>query len=590
METESTRQHASSATDQAPPRKRVRRACVACRSNKLRCSGDLPECERCVSKRISCSYERSRGESTAKLRSGETASCGNELSTSDDQGLDQPLAVGQRTANAAHSSRAARTLSTQDLSLDPSKCVIQLHIDAFFQFIYPAGPYSFMHRGSFLRSWHSGKMARSLVLVVVGVASRFTDLKSLGSSVPGVEWVDEAEREIVGNLDLISIPKLQILLLLIYDRIAAGKLAAVWSLLALASRIAHGLKLNVPTQAIPFTNQECRRRMMWCVYAMDKLTNSGSPTGFYPSLCPRESMHVQLPCDERSFALEFECETHFLSDLERKDFHNASKLGVSAYLIRVLDLRDQMLVYFSTLNNDAIEEPRSFPLWHPESPFWRFREQLSDLATCLPPEMQDSEHAVYIRANSSDVNGYIMVQTWLQTCWCELLRHALPKIDPSAANQTATGITMERPIVYITSTPTPPDDFMALCRAELYKHAAELHQFWKRVHTVHHLSCQFYITDCSIAPCVLENTMAYLQTWEKSPELITEGKTAVEAALKFNFEILGSLSSVSQYVAAWVSMLRENASYLVLRLLMNACVARCHLGHNFDVALCQCGT
>lgn len=432
-------------------------------------------------------------------------------------------------------------------------------------------------------------MARSLLLVVAGVASRFTDLKSLGSSAPGGEWVDEAEREIVGNLDLISIPKLQILLLLVYDRIASGKLAAVWSLLALASRIAHGLKLNMPTQAIPFTNQECRRRMMWCVYAMDKLTNSGSPTGFYPSLCPRESMHVQLPCDERSFALEFECETHFLSELERKTFHNASNLGVSAYLIRALDLRDQMLVYFSTLNNDAIQQPHSFQLWHPESPFWTFREQLSDLATCLPPEMQDSEHAVYIRANSSDVNGYIMVQTWLQTCWCELLRHALPKINLSGAIQTATVTTLERSTVYITSTPTPPDDFMALCRAELYKHAVELHQFWKRVHTVHHLSCQLYITDCSIAPCVFENTMAYLQTWEKSPELITEGKAAVEAALKFNFEMLGSLSALSQYVAAWVSMLNDDTSYLILRLLMSARAARCHLGENFDVAFCQYG-
>ncbi|KAJ5093299.1 hypothetical protein N7456_009160 [Penicillium angulare] len=111
-------------------------------------------------------------------------------------------------------------------------------------------------------------MAQALERAVAGAAYRFMSLQqtsnhsvSLDES-PISNWCDEAEYAVMRDLNVLSIPRLQIILILIYDRMALGKLATVWHLVSMASRIAYGLKLNHPTEKVPFTNQECRRRLM----------------------------------------------------------------------------------------------------------------------------------------------------------------------------------------------------------------------------------------------------------------------------------------------------------------------------------------
>lgn len=125
------------------------------------------------------------------------------------------------------------------MGLDASKLVVQQHIDAFFQYVYVVGPFNFIHRVSFLRTWHNSKMAKSLICAVVGVASRFINLDTTRQDCESAGFpsnaMDEAERIVLQDIRHTTIPKLQILLLLIYDRTMSGDLSAVWHLTALAS-------------------------------------------------------------------------------------------------------------------------------------------------------------------------------------------------------------------------------------------------------------------------------------------------------------------------------------------------------------------
>lgn len=397
-------------------------------------------------------------------------------------------------------------------------------------------------------------MSRSLLRTVAGVASRFMDLarnRDEGTpALPGPGWTDEAEREITRDLDLLSIPKLQILLLLIFDRMARGRVSAVWYLLSLAARLAHGLKLNLPTEAVPFTNQECRRRLIWCIFCLDKLNSTDANTGaVYPPLCPRPWMEVQLPCDERSFELEFECKTPLLNDLAKGNYGNPAKVGATAYLIRVIDLREQIHAFCLKYQDGSAPRP-----WDVDSEFWTLRQQLMDITAHFPPEMQDSERAVYIRANTPESNVYIMVQTWLRTSWCELVGHYLLQplpTEPTAADATSSEVAPTE------GQSSIPQEFINMCRGLLAHHALALQQFWSRIQATQGLSRRFFVTDWNIAPCVVQNVRALKYIWHAAPELLRNDKTVVETAVRLSMEILGPLAGVSQYVACWVSYPRR---------------------------------
>lgn len=518
-------------------RKRVRRACLQCRSQKLRCSGDSPKCERCMSKHLSCTYQslpasrrnkgstnrRYRFEGREQTRNSQPAEPANQNRT--------PMAMGSTSAISPMDT--ATTAPSLPQFVDTSKAVIQQHLDAFFQYVYPTATFNFIHRGSFLHSWHKDVLSRSLLRATVGVARRFMDL----DREPAIRWLEESERDVVADLDLISIPKLQILLLLIFDRLASAKFSSTWYLMSLASRVAHGLKLGQPTSAVPFTNQECRRRLMWCVYSVERMGSTDGLCTTYPPLCPRPFMQVQLPCDERSFELEFECTTHYLDDLANNKYDNASKLGVSAYLIRVLDLREQIQTFCHRSDKPGQRSP-----WDGDSEFWRLEQELSDLSSSLPPEMQDSDRAVCIRSNTPESNVYIMVQTWLHTCWADLAGSFVYGRSVSEEDAAATTPSHNR------------TEFLESCRLILLEHAMALHRFWSRIQSTQPASRKLFTTDWNIAPCVYGNSRDILSTYASHPNLRVNSSQAIHAALRLNIDILSAQKSLTEYSARWVSI------------------------------------
>ncbi|KAI0015451.1 hypothetical protein F4780DRAFT_74236 [Xylariomycetidae sp. FL0641] len=482
------------------PKRRARQACEACHTAKIRCSAETPQCKRCKSKDITCKYDKkAKNGARAAQRSGRTTNTPTRVPT-----------------------LKARTSSLESRGVDPSKPIIRQHIDAFFEFVHPTAPFSFIHRGGFLRTWHAGKLSKSLICVVAAVASRYLGAHDGG---PGQNWVDEAEREITRDFEVVSLPKLQILLLLVYDRIASGKLTSAWYLVTIAARIAYGLRLNYPTEKgkLPFLNQECRRRLMWCTYIIDKMI-TGESSG-YPLLCPRDTMHIQLPCNIRSFALEIECETRDLGDISTglQGIHD-DNLGVTAYLIRILDIRDQVRNY---LKHCHVNQP---PPWAGDAEFWRLHQQLVAFGELIPPDLRNTDRALFIRVNAEESTAFIMTQTWWHLTYCELFGYFVQAVKSEQGQRLE-----------------PPEEFVTLCTTEMIRYALLLSTFWRAVAKI---SKSYFVTDWFIGPCIFENTKNLIRAWELSPSSFPE-TASMESALAMNLEILEGLASLSPYVSGF---------------------------------------
>ncbi|ETS81613.1 hypothetical protein PFICI_06615 [Pestalotiopsis fici W106-1] len=491
-------------------KKRTRQACVLCRNSKLRCSGSWPKCDRCHSHELDCVYE--------KVGTGMTTVSEEPAS---------PFARGQIEGQT-------EIHHPESTSLDLRRSILQIHIDAFFHHVWTTSAFNFIHKGSFLRSWHTGAMAKNLVRVVTSVSSRFVSNRPRSDNgdsfdYPGPKWLADVELAVFRDLSSLSIPRLQILLLLIFDHLASGRLVTAWNLLALASTHAFALKLNHPTDAVLPTNQECRRRLIWCVYYLDKVI--GCEGLGYPSQCPREKIRVTLPCDDRLFGLEQETATPYLQDMVSESLQNLESLGVTAYLIRILDLREQIQIFLQFEGKDKT----TAGLWDDGGRFMDLRRQLAEFQNLLPPEMRNNERALFLRASTPDAGVYTMVHSWLHTAACELYLHFLEPTTSADQN--------------VSPDKGYDQALLDRCRDELARHANTLHQFWARLHSVQRYSERFFVTDTTIARCVYINTRSMLLLTRYQTETSGLAKTP----LHLNLEILEPLAQVSPYVGSWVS-------------------------------------
>lgn len=342
--------------------------------------------------------------------------------------------------------------------------------------------------------------------------------------LPAEKWLQDRTKEIMTELEVVSIPKLQIILLLIYDRIASGKITTAWYLTAMAARIAKGLRLNYPTDAVQVLNQECRRRLMWCTYLMDRLTISEGQ-GYSP-LCPRDDMHVQLPCNARCFDLEIECRTAQLHEMHNVAAVSVNRdLGISAFVVYIIDLRDRLRRYLIDYSA-ALVAP-----WDGGSGFWSVHQSLTNFEASLPADLKNTEKAQFMRVNTLEHTAYIMLHTWWHTCCCELFSHFITDPTPDQDSRR------------------PPEDFVTFCYNALKWHSVTLNAFWSDVKK---LAKAYFVTDWQIASCVYLNTKALLLL-SKAPSAFLLATADIEPGVRLNMQILDSLAPISPYVASWVS-------------------------------------
>lgn len=212
------------------------------------------------------------------------------------------------------------------------------YIDTYFKYIHHMPSFGFIHRRSFMKALDEGKVSQALLKAMCGVSARYMPDQNLSNMNMAEMWVKEAQMDILESFDSTSIAHVQVILLLVFHGHITRNFTKVWMLFSSAARLAYMLQLNYEDDTLPFVEQESRRRLMWSVYISDKFLAGGIPEF---TLCRRESIHVQLPCNETLFEMGAQAKTDSL--IASADDEYVSNMGSRAYLIRLLDIRDRIL-------------------------------------------------------------------------------------------------------------------------------------------------------------------------------------------------------------------------------------------------------
>lgn len=345
-------------------RRRGRKACLSCHSQKAKCSGHLPRCERCSQRGIDCQY----------------------------------------SSNA----------STVQSDLTSDKGIIRQHIDAFFEYIYPIPGQSFLHRAIFLQNWYKNAHSPYLLQALCGATARFLASNDVQRQQAAI-WINEAEDQVLKMITEPSLSIIETLLITIFDRLTSRKFGKVMALSALVVRFAFAMRLNYTDKKLTFVGQERRRRLMWSIFMCDTLLANGRADF---TLVSAEKIHLQLPCHERDFSFDIPVETELLKRAPGLDNH--SNIGMMGFLIRILEIR----VRIQKFTHEMVDRRNITPDARLE--LESLANEVQQFSTTLPPTYVLNERNVFLRAYTPERTTYIMLHVWWNLCYCDLYRFTIP--------------------------------------------------------------------------------------------------------------------------------------------------------------------
>ncbi|KIL90185.1 transcriptional regulatory protein [Fusarium avenaceum] len=282
----------------------------------------------------------------------------------------------------------------RDLGID--KNTVKKHIDAYFDLIHPIPCYGFLHRATLLQSWSKNELNPSV------------------HQSTARKWIQDAESHLLQQLARPQISDIEAWLLITLDHYLSQRVSKMLVSMALASRLAYILRLNYEDTRQGFLVQERRRRLMWSIYVMDSLYSSGKAEF---TACAAETLHIRLPCNEKSFSMNIPVTTEPLHPPLHSDTTTMSLLG---YCIRVLDIRNrtQRLALTITNHRKPIEEC----LVAVES----IENELRQFSVSLPARYHLNPTAFSLRAFSPSRTPFIMLHAWWHQTHCDLFRFTIP--------------------------------------------------------------------------------------------------------------------------------------------------------------------
>ncbi|KAH9904956.1 hypothetical protein F4778DRAFT_52890 [Xylariomycetidae sp. FL2044] len=448
------------------PRRRVRLACTNCHSRKARCSGEMPKCARCQSQGIECVYKPTK-------RSGgvnNTASQGHHGTDSEIESVSseppEKRAMTHRDHSGSHHGRH-RGSDQQDsgpggpaprrgpnLHL-PDDELITRTFNNFFRHVHHVPVFSFLHRASLMQRYHAGMMDRALLLSLVGITSLLTDLGP-GVREYGTRCIDECEKIVLHDLENPSTIKIQILIFVMKHRMMTRRFTSAFMLAATASRFAFALRLNYENPNLCFLARESRRRLMWSLMTIDSGINGGYPDF---TLLPSESMHIQLPCNERNFEFDLPQVTEQLRPIPQRPFQD--DVGSLALHVRLLWMRSRVL--YCVKNVLAMAETELAQL--PEL-IKVLSQELKGFNEQLPASFKFSESNLQLRAYSPRLCVYIMIHVWWRQCHCDLYRLVLPGLKEALPRSSIDRLDPQ---------------FVALCARQCFEHALAMADIFRLI-------------------------------------------------------------------------------------------------------------
>lgn len=227
--------------------------------------------------------------------------------------------------------------SDGSVSLSLSRTLQRNLIDTFFDLIQSSSSFGFFHRATFLRRWTANSLPSALINAVCGAAFRFIS-EDPRDHEKGALLIAEAEMAFFKSYGEASIFNVQVLIIIIWYKVGMRKYQEAMILTATVTRLAYVLRLNYENKIISFTAQESRRRLMWSIFTLNTFL-AGGLDDF--NICPADTIHLSLPCDERSFELDLTVNTPYLCSPPSEA--STSNLGMMAYVIRMAHLRERIL-------------------------------------------------------------------------------------------------------------------------------------------------------------------------------------------------------------------------------------------------------
>ncbi|KAK0111361.1 hypothetical protein ONS95_001723 [Cadophora gregata] len=360
-------------------RRRGRKACLSCHSQKAKCSGELPQCERCSQRGTECQY-------------------------------------------------SSNTQSVP-LGISPDKGIVRQHIDAFFEYIYPIPGQSFLHRAIFLQNWSKDAHSPYLLQALCGATARFL-ATSDAQRQQAATWINEAENQVLKMISEPSLSVVETLLIIIFDRLTSRKFGKVMALSALVVRFAFAMRLNYTDKKLTFVGQERRRRLMWSIFMSDTLLANGRADF---TLVSAERIHLQLPCHERDFSFDIPVETELLKPAPGLD--NQSNIGMMGFLIRILEIR----VRIQKFTHEMVDRQNITPQARLE--LESLASEVQHFSTALPPTYALNERNFFLRAYTPERTTYIMLHVWWNLCYCDLYRFTIPGFHEALPDEILSGLT-----------------------------------------------------------------------------------------------------------------------------------------------------
>lgn len=212
-------------------------------------------------------------------------------------------------------------------------------IEDFFRHIHPLGCCAFLHKASIVQGYAVRRTDTAFLLSLCGLTYGILDSES-ASQRQAAEWINEAESRILDKLKTPSIFKVQATVLIVYYKLHIGQFSSAFMLLGIAARFAFALRLNYEDSSLCFLAQESRRRLMWAIHVLDTQISGGLKEF---TVCPFETIAIQLPCREEDFELDNPQTTGSLKSIS--DLPSPSQIGLLTHYIRIMNIRDRILRY-----------------------------------------------------------------------------------------------------------------------------------------------------------------------------------------------------------------------------------------------------
>ncbi|CAK7203100.1 hypothetical protein SEUCBS139899_005829 [Sporothrix eucalyptigena] len=190
-----------------------------------------------------------------------------------------------------------------------------------------------------------------------------------------------------------------------------------------AVRLAMGLRLNYEQPNMPFLAREGCRRVMWSLYML-VTTLAGGYQDF--TLCPAETIHIQLPCHDRNFILNLpQVVAKLQPPLDERSKNrsdgrsdgSSEKISPLALTFRVMHLRHRILQF--------TKRAAAIPDVHLASRVQLLQSDLDSFVSQLPLSFSLSETNIRLHAYTTTLTTFATVHITLYGTHCILYRLAI---------------------------------------------------------------------------------------------------------------------------------------------------------------------